>query len=227
MRTTAICFHSTLCLPFHSLYDVNNRHRFSFYPFSSISLPLQCEPPPSVFILPIDFRFTASTTRTTAIGFHSTLSLPCHSLFNANHRHQFSFYPLTSVSLPLRREPPPSVFFLPIVFHLSPFSTRTSAISFHSTLSLPFESLFNANIRHQFSFYPLTSVSLPLRREQPPSVFILPFLLHLTPSSMRTTAISFHSTHRLPFHCLYDVNNRHRFSFNPFSSIALPLQTTP
>src|SRR5216684_3364261 len=121
---------------------------------------------------------------------------------------------------------------------------RTTAIRFHSTHCLPFESLFNANIRHQFSFYPLTSVSLPLRREQPPSVFILPFLFHLTPSSMRTTAISFHSTHCLPFeslstrtsaisfhstHCLpfeslFNANHRHQFSFYPLTSVSLPLR---
>src|SRR5216684_3167704 len=112
--------------------------------------------------------------RTTAIGFHSTHCPPFESLFNANIRHQFSFYPLTSVSLPLRREQPPSVFILPIVFHLSPFSTRTSAISFHSTLSLPSHSLFNANHRHRFSFYPFSSTSLPLQCEPPPSDFILP-----------------------------------------------------
>src|SRR5216684_2385528 len=145
--------------------------------------------------------------RTTAISFHSTNCLPFETLFNANHRHHFSFYPLTSVSLPLRREQPPSVFILPFLFHLTPSSMRTTAISFHSTLSLPSHSLFNANHRHQFSFYPLASVSLPLRREQPPSVFILPIVFHLSPLSTRTSAIGFHSTCSLTSHSLYDVNN--------------------
>src|SRR5216684_76142 len=97
MRTTAISFHSTHCLPFESLFNANIRHQFSFYPFSSTSFPLQCEPAPSVFILPIVFLLSPFSTRTSAISFHSTLSLPSHSLFNANHRHQFSFYPLTSI----------------------------------------------------------------------------------------------------------------------------------